>query len=474
MKKIILIISAFFFAITLFAQTPEKMSYQAVVRDANGQLITNSAVGVRISVLQGSSSGSAVYVETQNPTANANGLVSFEIGDGTPVSGNFSNINWGSNSYYLKTETDPNGGSNYSISGTSQLVSVPYALYAKSSGSSEWGQTGNDIYTVNSGNVGIGDTYPQSKLQIGGTDNSLRLFGTQGDYNHGGTLKFGDDDYVTLQEDEDDHLKVKANRINMETPRMWINGDVGIGVGEAPEQVAKLHVVANGKSIRGKVDATGTNWNIGVEGFISGGEGTNWGLYGYGGTGIVNVGVYGFGDGNIGAKGVHGFAQGMASFGIFGESNGDLSWAGYFDGNLGYTGEFLGPSDAKLKREVQVINGALDKVLQLQPKTYFFKTDEYDQLNLAKGQQVGFIAQEVQEIFPEFVKENVIYTSSKDPEVHEVTKTEYVGINYLNFIPILTKAIQEQQEEIESLKTENENLKERMDRLESLVEQMSK
>ena len=340
MKKIIFIICSLVFAITLFAQSPEKMSYQAVVRDATGQLITNSEVGVRISILQGSSSGSAVYIETQNPTANANGLVSLEIGEGTIVSGDFATIDWGSNSYYLKTETDPNGGFNYTIAGTSQLLSVPYALYAKSSGSGDWTQTGNNIYSANSGNVGIGTSVPISKLQISGTNNSIRIVGTLGNYNHGGTLKFGDAENATIQEDVDDKLKVTANRV-------WLKADVGIGL-EVPEQIAKLDVRGNAKAIRGQVDATGVNVNEGVFGFVQGGEGTNWGVFGDAGAGVVNVGVLGTGSGNLGAIGVRGFGQGTGSYGVFGESNGALSWAGYFDGNLGYTGDLLGPSDAKL------------------------------------------------------------------------------------------------------------------------------
>jgi hypothetical protein len=116
------------------AQAPQKMSYQSVIRNAIGALVANQAVGVKISLLQGSATGTAVYVETQNPTTNANGLASFQIGGGTVVSGSFANINWAAGPYFVKTETDPTGGSNYSIAGTTQLLSVAYALYAANSG----------------------------------------------------------------------------------------------------------------------------------------------------------------------------------------------------------------------------------------------------------------------------------------------------------------------------------------------------
>lgn len=117
--------------VSVWAQAPQKMSYQAVVRDAGNSLVDSQAVGMRISILKGGSSGTAVYVETQTPTTNDNGLVSLEIGTGTVVSGAFATIDWSSDSYYIKTETDPTGGSTYTITGTSQLMSVPYALHAK-------------------------------------------------------------------------------------------------------------------------------------------------------------------------------------------------------------------------------------------------------------------------------------------------------------------------------------------------------
>lgn len=121
------------FALGIFsvlAQAPEKMSYQTVVRNSSGVLVANSAVGLRISLLQGTSTGTAVYVETHSVTTNANGLASLAIGGGTVVSGSMASIDWAAGPYFVKTEVDPNGGTSYTISGTSQLMSVPYALFA--------------------------------------------------------------------------------------------------------------------------------------------------------------------------------------------------------------------------------------------------------------------------------------------------------------------------------------------------------
>ena len=131
MERIFTILAAAFLTATIWSQSPEKMSYQAVIRDADNNLVKDKTVGMKISILQGSESGTAVYAETQTPGTNANGLVSIEIGEGTAVSGNFSLINWSEGPYFIQTETDPGGGTNYTISGTSQLLSVPYALHAK-------------------------------------------------------------------------------------------------------------------------------------------------------------------------------------------------------------------------------------------------------------------------------------------------------------------------------------------------------
>ena len=131
MKKLFTLIAITLFVYNVFAQAPQRLSYQAVIRNSTGGLVTNHAVGIKISILQGSSSGTAVYVETHTTTTNANGLATVQIGGGTVVSGTFATINWSGGDYYLKTETDPSGGTSYTIVGTSQLLSVPYALNSK-------------------------------------------------------------------------------------------------------------------------------------------------------------------------------------------------------------------------------------------------------------------------------------------------------------------------------------------------------
>ncbi|WDF45577.1 hypothetical protein PQ459_11780 [Chryseobacterium sp. KACC 21268] len=130
--KNIFTLAAFLLASFLLAQSPDLMSYQSVVRNANSDLIKNQSVGIKFSILKTSATGTVVYAETQTTTTNATGLLSTEVGRGTAVTGTLSSINWGADKYFIKTEIDPTGGTNYNISGTQQLLSVPYALNSKS------------------------------------------------------------------------------------------------------------------------------------------------------------------------------------------------------------------------------------------------------------------------------------------------------------------------------------------------------
>ena len=133
MKNFYAILLAVSLSASVFAQSPQKLSYQAVIRNSSNALVVSSPIGMTVSVLQGSPTGTEVYKEIYNPNpqTNANGLVTIEIGGGIPLTGTFSAIDWSAGPYFIKTETDPTGGTNYTITGTSQLLSVPYALYSK-------------------------------------------------------------------------------------------------------------------------------------------------------------------------------------------------------------------------------------------------------------------------------------------------------------------------------------------------------
>ena len=143
MKQILTILTAVFMTATVWGQSPEKMTYQSVVRNTNDQLVTNTSIGIQISILQTSVSGASVYTERHFPATNINGLVSLEIGTGVIISGDFTAIDWANDAYFLKTEIDLNGGATYTITGTSQLLSVPFSLYANTAGTADYNNLTN-------------------------------------------------------------------------------------------------------------------------------------------------------------------------------------------------------------------------------------------------------------------------------------------------------------------------------------------
>ncbi len=146
MKTLAFFIIALFLGAAVSAQPPQSFRYQAVARDNSGNILANQSVSFRISILSGSISGTAAYTETHTgKTTNAFGLVELEIGNGAPVTGSFPAVNWGSNLYFVRIEMDPSGGAAYQVLSTSQLLSVPYALYSQKAGNGFSGDY-NDLY----------------------------------------------------------------------------------------------------------------------------------------------------------------------------------------------------------------------------------------------------------------------------------------------------------------------------------------
>ncbi|MDC1457223.1 hypothetical protein N8351_06655, partial [Flavobacteriaceae bacterium] len=134
------------FSLISYGQSPEKFTYQSIIKNSSGYLLKNQDVGLRVSVLRNSSNGIEVYSEEHFPTSNTNGLVTLIIGEGL-TNDNFSDIQWGDGEFFLKVEVDPEGGVNYTMNQTSQLLSVPYALYAGNSGS-KLNLLGQDFITL--------------------------------------------------------------------------------------------------------------------------------------------------------------------------------------------------------------------------------------------------------------------------------------------------------------------------------------
>ncbi len=178
MRQLLFVIGIAFMSTQVHAQAPELINYQGIARNSSGAALSNQSVGLRLTIRQTTSTGVTVYQETHNPTTNQFGLFNVQIGGGTPVSGTFSSIGWGSDLYFIEVEMDENGGTAYSAMGTNQLISVPYALYAKTSGSSTPGPTGP---TGPQGSAGTqGPTGPQGTAGVTGAQGSTGPQGIAG------------------------------------------------------------------------------------------------------------------------------------------------------------------------------------------------------------------------------------------------------------------------------------------------------
>ena len=171
------VISLTFITFGAIAQTPKSFQYQAVVRDAGGNALQSISVNFKLSIILGPLPGTVQYSETHTATTNTFGIATLAVGSGTPVTNLFSGINWSISPHFLKVEA--NLGSGYINMGTTQLLSVPYALYSERSGDTLWSKTGANIHNTNTGNVGVGLLNPTGRMVVQGSltaSDTLPLF----------------------------------------------------------------------------------------------------------------------------------------------------------------------------------------------------------------------------------------------------------------------------------------------------------
>jgi hypothetical protein len=529
MKKLILypILAICLMSFGLSAQAPQKFSYQAVIRNGSNALIANTTVGVKISLLQSSPAGGVVYAERHTPTTNANGLATFEIGAGSRISGTMPGIDWGNGSYYIKTEVDPSGGTSYSVTGTSQLLSVPYALHAASGTQGPEGPIGP------AGSQGpVGPPGPAGATGQQGPQGPIGATGPQGPAGSAFALPYSG----TTALSNSDNAAFSVNQTGANGIALHGSAISGTGIiGESKSQTGVMGISEGGFGLAGVSNygtgvfgvCNGNISSIGVSGGssngfgVSGSSNTGVGVWGFGsvkygvqGVSTNGIGVFGESDNHHGIKGessnvakagVWGASTGSSSYGVYGSNSGTLgvgvygistSSIGVWGGNLSGTAlamesqgglgayknvggnTWATPSDERLKKDIRPFTDGLNVILKIEPKRYYYN-------GLAKTnplqEEFGIIAQDIQKIAPYTVSKHMLDMNKSGEEavpkmeemlVYNSGALTYVTINAIKeqqaMIERQSSIIEKQNEKIAHLEKQNEKLEQILIRIEKL------
>lgn len=502
------------------AQTPEAFKYQAVVRDVGNTIVNNQAVGMQLVIIQGSPTGTAVYTEEFATTSNAYGLVNLEIGTGTTLD-DFTTIDWANGPYFLETSIDLTGGTSYSVMGTSQLVSVPYALHSKTAETALVDNVDDaDNDPANELNTGIALNGTSIEITDAGGTLSQDLDGTfatdaevtaataaitesdpvftaspAGGITAGDTTNWntaygwGDhatQGYLTTELDGDPTNELQSlslvgsdltisggNTVTLPEDNDWtiattdlysaVTGNVGIGTSTPDNKLDVNGKISVTESVGNEMVIINDNvWNhgsgaqdFGVGGahFIMASKETDYESAGFYGDGNVLT-LWSPGDSNNGQPSAFIYVCDEDRFDGAVDSNPHNNNSIY--AYLNTAGNWVAASDMNRKEAIAPLSNSLEKILAINGYSYKFKLvqEEIDKGDVSPV-SIGVLAQEVKEIIPEVV---------------EVSEDGSHYVSYTEFIPILIEATKEQQEIIETQKAENDSLKQKMLELEKRLE----
>ncbi|MBN2730076.1 MAG: tail fiber domain-containing protein [Bacteroidales bacterium] len=442
-------------SIATFAQSPDAINFQAVARDGAGTLLATQTIDVRISIYSGAGASTLEYQETHNVTTNAYGQFSLKIGEGAVVSGTFANLVWGSDEHHLQVELD--NGSGYVDLGTNQLISVPYAMNARTAEGLVdpiWIENGGDIY-YNNGYVGIGTTTPSAGLEL----NSAAGYGSAVSLNNTG----GGNDWRLTSWTDGTFRLVKANGTTFSSIVVEpVDGYVGIGT-STPDQKLSVHA------------STGISYVRVSDGTSGPTSGLRMGMSGSGNAYIINdesgktlsLGTQGTSHIRIDSNGHMGIneltpdmvlhiRQDIANRGFRiqhqtstdywdnGIGTSTFNYKFYYNGIFradisSVDGAYVQSSDRALKTNIEGMEPVMDKVMQLEPSTYHY-IDAKD----APFRSMGFIAQDIEVLFPDLVRNG---------------DDGYKGVVYDGFAIISIKAIQELNNKVDAMQAEIDELR---------------
>jgi hypothetical protein len=509
MKTLYTLIALLAINFTLFSQAPQRLSYQAVIRNSSGGLVISHAVGMKISILQGTSTGTAVYAETHTTTTNANGLATIEIGGGIVVSGTFTGINWGSGPYWIKTETDPEGGTSYTIKGTNPILSVPYALYSKSaengfnlpysgSGTTSGGTdlfylknlgTGRAMQVESGTNTAIWGKSAGGYAGIDGRNTTgYGIYGnsesgdgihgrsTSGNGVYGQAAKYGvygkstgtQGRSVTGEAEGTASIAVQGIATNTSSTGVW---------GEGSNQgVYGTTSLATGKGVYG-VASSATGENYGVYGKSASSDG--YGVYGESNMGVCGIGeaigLYGSASANANAYGVSGHAlseTGTTVFAVFGRCFSSSGYSGYFVG-----GKFHISGNTGIGTSAPVYK--LDVIGSIRATGSVFYGGTEGNTNGTAYTKPDFVFNEsynvlqTDDVETYLKRENHlpwITSAEKEKEENgEVTDMTRMAFETVESVENLQLQIIDQQKMIRELKAENKKMENRLERIERLL-----
>lgn len=396
------------------SQVPEAFNYQAVARDATGNPLANKTVSVRFSIDQGINPGTPEYIETQTATTNQFGLFTLKIGLGNPVLGTLADVNWSSANTYLAVEFDQDGGTNYTSVGAAQLLSVPYALYAASSGS---GSSAQNTWSIN-GNNNIND----GSNFIGTTNNEDLFFKVNNQI--AGVL-----DYKLFNTGFGYNTTAKASGAN----------NTACGANTLYSNISGNSNTAIGANSLENNTTGNYNTAIGYSAYCAG-------------SGFSNSTALGYNSEVDSSNEVRLGNTSVTSIG------GQVGWTTY--------------SDVRVKNTVQENVPGLAFIKALRPVTYRYDVNKEDTLlghtrsqdvagkyNIEKLTFSGFIAQEV-----DATAKQIGYDFSGVDRTGKIW-----GIRYADFIPSIVKGMQEQQTQLEKQQKQIDELTQQLQEMKELL-----